>query len=121
MSIEVNSPHNGEAVKIRPQDVGKAVRDRDGKIFYVLPRSDGSGYYAALTKSGVKDEQRAARSEERVAEAKKVHEERSVKEVVVARKQARSGGAMKWLILLALLAAATWAVTMGPLHGLIGR
>ena len=45
MPIVVNSPYSGESVKIRDQDVGRAVKDRDGKVFYVLPRSDGSGYY----------------------------------------------------------------------------
>ena len=43
MPIVVNSPYSGESVKIRDQDVGRAVKDRDGKVFYVLPRSDGSG------------------------------------------------------------------------------
>ncbi len=61
MPITVPSPHNGRPVKVRDQDVGRAVRDEDGRIFYVLPSRDGEGHYGALTRSGdPKQEKRAA-------------------------------------------------------------
>ncbi len=59
MPIIVNSPFSGQPVKIRDQDIGRAVRDEENRVFYVLPRSDGSGYYSAPTRQGgPKDEAR---------------------------------------------------------------
>ncbi len=59
MPLIIHSPHSGEPVKVRDQDLGRAIRDKDGKIFYVVERSDGSGHYAALTRKGSpKDEER---------------------------------------------------------------
>ena len=51
MPITVLSPHNGHPVKIRDADVGRAVRDSDGRLFYTVERPDG-GYYAAVTRKG---------------------------------------------------------------------
>ena len=46
-------------MKIRDQDIGRAVRDEEDRIFYVVPRASGEGYYAAPTRKGSeKDEQR---------------------------------------------------------------
>ena len=116
MSIEVSSPFSGRPVKIRPQDVGKAVRDEEGKMFYVLPKRDGTGYYGAPTKAGgERDEQRAARYEQRMAEAKKVNEERSKDQIKVERKKARSGKFIGVLIGLVIAGglAAYWFVFRG--------
>ncbi len=59
MPIIVNSPYSGQPVKLRDQDIGRAVRDEENRVFYVLERSDGGGYYSAITRQGgLKDEQR---------------------------------------------------------------
>jgi len=59
MPIIVNSPFSGHPVKIRDQDIGRSVRDEENRVFYVLPRADGSGYYSAPTRQGgPKDEAR---------------------------------------------------------------
>jgi len=59
MPITINSPYSGRPVKIRDQDIGRAVRDEEQRVFYVVPRSVGEGYYAAITRQGSpKDEQR---------------------------------------------------------------
>ena len=69
MGITVLSPHNGEPVKVRDQDVGRAVKDREGRIFYVLEKSDGTGYYGAMTRAGGdREEQRALKLEARTLE-----------------------------------------------------
>ena len=52
MAIKVLSPHSGRLVMVREQDVGRAVRDEGGRIFYVLVRSDGAGHYGSPTRSG---------------------------------------------------------------------
>ena len=57
MAITVQSPHNGRPVKIRPEDVGRAVRDSEGKIFYVLPREDGRGHFGSLTRQGASEKE----------------------------------------------------------------
>lgn len=50
--MNINSPYSGDPVKIRTTDIGRAVKDTEGRIFYVLPRSDGKGYYSSITRKG---------------------------------------------------------------------
>ncbi len=52
MGIFVYSPYSGAAVKIRTEDVGRSVKDPDGRIFYVVAKDNGGGYYAAKTRKG---------------------------------------------------------------------
>lgn len=59
MPLTIHSPHSGHPVKVRDEDVGRAVRDEMNRIFYVVPRADGSGFYGAVTRKGSpKDEER---------------------------------------------------------------
>ncbi len=59
MPLTIHSPHSGRPVKIRDEDVGRAVRDQDNRVFYVVPRASGEGYYGAVTRKGsAKDEER---------------------------------------------------------------
>jgi hypothetical protein len=57
MAIEVRSPHSGHPVKVREEDVGRAIRDESGRIFYVLERTDGAGYYGSFTRAGSESDQ----------------------------------------------------------------
>ena len=58
MPIVINSPYSGRPIKVRDQDIGRAIRDENGRIFYVVQRRDAGGFYAAPTRHGsVKDEQ----------------------------------------------------------------
>lgn len=118
MGIIVNGPYSGQPVKVRDQDVGRAVKDEEGRVFYVLQKSDGSGYYGAMTRAGgAKDEARAAELEGKLGKRQEnVHEQ-------VLNRAGKSGGGLKKLvvlvIVLAILAIAAWAVLMGPLKGVI--
>lgn len=121
MTITVNSPFTGRPVKVREKDVGRAVTDEDGGIFYVLPKSDGSGYYGAPTRhGGEKDEQRAAGHEARMGRAAGVASRR---EHMVRAPSRRTGGKGKLILVLLVIiaAAAAWAVFYGPLKGLLGE
>ena len=60
MAITVDSPYSGKPVKVREQDVRRAVRDEEGRIFYVLPRPDGSGFFGSKTRTRVSEPQQAA-------------------------------------------------------------
>jgi peptidylprolyl isomerase len=58
MPLIIHSPYSGRPVKVRDEDVGRAIRDEEGRVFYVVPRA-GEGYYAAPTRKGsAKDEAR---------------------------------------------------------------
>lgn len=59
MAITVKSPYSGRPVKVRDQDIGRAIRDEAGRVFYVVPLSEGGGYYAARTRKGSAKEQQA--------------------------------------------------------------
>jgi FKBP-type peptidyl-prolyl cis-trans isomerase len=73
MPLIVNSPFSGRPVKIRDQDVGRAVRDEENRIFYAVERSDGKGYYGSPTRKGLaKNEQRYLEMETQTAQAKQV-------------------------------------------------
>ena len=52
MAITIRSPHNGRPVKVREQDLGRAIRDDEGHVFYVLPRAAGQGHYGSRTRQG---------------------------------------------------------------------
>jgi hypothetical protein len=120
MGITVINPHNGEEMKVRDGDAGRAVKDKEGRIFYVMPKKDGTGYFGALTRAGSdKDEARNA-----------AHEAKSgaVKENKNAQMGSRpSGGGffgmikklIKLLIVLAVLGGLAWAILFGPLKGKI--
>ncbi len=115
MTITVDSPFTGRPVKIREKDVGRAVTDEDGGIFYVFPKKDGSGYYGAPTRAGgERDEERAARNEARAKGSKHKGVQRGQVEITQAR---RSHGMKKLFLFLFLLifAVAAWAVIFGPL------
>lgn len=59
MPMIVHSPYSGRQVKVRDEDVERAIRDPDGKVFYVVERADGKGHYASPTRKGSpKDQQR---------------------------------------------------------------
>lgn len=124
MGITVNGPHSGLPVKVRDQDVGRAVKDEQGRIFYVLPKSDGSGYYGAMTRAGgTKDEARALEMENKSAMMKGNSKEEQQQAFHDARGKGRGGLGGKLVVLVVIvvvLAAAGWAVTMGPLKGMLG-
>lgn len=83
-AIQINSPYSGRPVKIREQDIGRAVRDEEGRIFYVVRRSSGEGYYAAMTRKGSAREEAAydamaakasvARAAGAAASARQIHD-----------------------------------------------
>lgn len=112
MAIIVNSPHDGNPVKVRDQDLERALRDGEGRIFYAVKRSDGRGYYGALTRKGSdKDEKRYLDMIEKVKTARDTGKVRSDAQVHDATGKRSGPGVLAWVILLIvalLIAAATW-------------
>lgn len=110
MPITVLSPFSGRPVKVRDQDVNRAVRDEEGRIFYAVQRADGSGYYGSPTRKGSeKDEQRYDAMEEKTAvSAQQVKAEHAAARPHDATGPGRRGGKRRLLLvaLLLLLAAA---------------
>ena len=127
MTITVNSPFTGRPVKIREKDVGRAVTDEDGGIFYVLPKADGSGYYGAPTRhGGEKDELRAADHDARTHSVRDgggggdATRQGYAGSRGVSRPASRSGGGkVLAVIVLILLGVGAWAVFFGPLKGML--
>ncbi len=118
--LEINSPYSGQPVKVREVDIQRAVRDQDGRVFYVLLRSDGKGYYGSITRSGGrKEEQQYLAMEAKQARATEVGQERSAAQIQAAATARRRSARGKLVILVLLLAAlavvALWLFTGGPL------
>ena len=103
MPLTVLSPHSGRPVKVRSEDLGRAVRDEGGRIFYVVPRSNGEGYYAALTRKGSpKDEQRYDKLEQRTEQVQEVVDQQAAA-VHDATGRRRSRPLLRMLALIVLL------------------
>ncbi|MEM6459939.1 MAG: hypothetical protein AAF710_11185 [Planctomycetota bacterium] len=103
MPITINSPYSGRPVKVRDQDLNRAVRDEEGRVFYVVARADGSGHYAAPTRKGsAKDEQRY---DEMAAKMQRSQEQVAVQHEAAfdATGKGRGGGVGRKLVLLVLL------------------
>jgi len=57
MPLTVHSPHSGKPVKVREEDLGRALRDEGGRVFYALETADGQGVYGAVTRKGSPEEE----------------------------------------------------------------
>ncbi|MEO0475592.1 MAG: hypothetical protein AAF085_06430, partial [Planctomycetota bacterium] len=49
--VTILSPYSGRPVKVREQDLGRALRDEEGRIFYIVEDPE-HGRYAARTRKG---------------------------------------------------------------------
>lgn len=125
MPIFVNSPYSGRPVKVRDQDVGRAIRDDEGRIFYAVPRTDGEGYYGSPTRKGSeKDEQRYLDMESKGEVARETGARHSVEEVHDATGTKPRGRPVLLLLILLIVLAAIgggyyWLVVLGnPIPGM---
>ncbi len=104
MPIVILSPYSGRPVKIRDKDIGRSVRDEENRIFYVVSRSQGEGYYASLTRNGSeKDEKRYDELEQKTAVADVHKREELAQPVHNAMGRKRKGTWVRRLIYLAIL------------------
>lgn len=111
MPIIVNSPYSGLPVKVRDQDVSRALRDEEGRVFYAVPKSDGSGYYGSPTRNGSpKDEQRAAELASKMTQSHKSGAEQSAKQVhdATGKRRRKLHHYVILLIILAAIVAGVW-------------
>lgn len=123
MPIVIHSPFSGREVKIRDQDVGRAVRDEENRIFYVLERADGSGHYGAPTRSGnPRDEQRYDELVAKMATTKASGQANSAQQVHDARGKPRANllGRAVLLIIVLLLVAGAYLYLSGTLNQWLG-
>ncbi|BAM04565.1 FKBP-type peptidyl-prolyl cis-trans isomerase [Phycisphaera mikurensis] len=114
MPITILSPHSGKPVKIRDQDLGRTVRDEEKRVFFVLERPGGGGYYAALTRNG--SEKDLARYD--ALEARTSAGATHVQAVAAATPHdatgpGRPGGKLRWIGLVLALAVLLAAAYLG--------
>lgn len=123
MPIIVHSPFSGREVKIRDQDVGRAVRDEENRIFYVIERADSSGHYGAPTRSGnPRDEQRYDELIAKMATTKASGQANSVQQVHDASGKARPNllGKAVVLIVVLVIVAGAYLYLSGTLNQWLG-
>ena len=116
MPITVLSPYSGRPVKVRDQDIERAVRDEEGRIFYVVARPDGGGYYAAPTRKGTdRDLQRydelQTKTAEQAGHAAAVREQSAYDATGPGRRLSPLRLLVVMLLLVMLAAAAYYVVT----------
>lgn len=116
MPITILSPYSGRPVKVRDQDLERALRDEEGRIFYVVEGTDGKGYYASMTRKGSeKDQQRYRKLDERGA----VVDQKAKQNVLEAhdatgRKRRNPVGTLVLLLIIAALAGAGYVYVAHP-------
>ena len=105
MPFVIHSPFDGQPVKIRDKDIGRAIRDKENRIFYVIPNSTGEGYYSSPTRQGgLKDEQRYQRMMEKTAQtAKNVREEAATTLDATGTRRKGGKGKLVFLILVVIV------------------
>ena len=126
--MEILSPHNGKTVRVRDKDVGRSVRDGDGKIFYVLRRTnrqaqgegDSSVYFGSLTRlGGLEQEKKYDEMAAKQEQARDVGHERSQQQIHDATGSKRSNKRGKFVIFALIIAmlgvVVLWLFTVGPL------
>ncbi len=112
MPITINSPYSGRPVKIRDQDIGRAVRDEEDRIFYVVARASGKGYYAAPTRKGSdKDEQRYDAMQQKMdtTQEQVTQQHQAVHDATGRRRHSPVLRRLLLLLILAVLAVAGYA------------
>lgn len=123
MPLVVHSPYSGKPVKVRDEDIHRAIRDEEGRIFYVVQRTTAEGYYASPTRQGSeKDEQRyldmlekstAVEQHKRAATATPVHD-------ATGQGRARSVGMIVRLVIVLILLLAIAYIILGYTGNLPG-
>ena len=104
MPIVILSPYSGRSVKIRDKDIGRSVRDEESRIFYVVPRSDGKGYYSSITRNGSpKDESRYLELEKKDAVVDVQKREELAKPIHDAMGKTRKSTLGRRIVLLLIL------------------
>jgi hypothetical protein len=109
MAITIYSPYNSQPVEVREQDVGRAVKDGEGRTFYVLAKSDGTGYYGAMTRmGGQKDEDRAADIEYRSKHLQNAVDD-ELDSVAAPARRGSNRGTIVVLVFLGIVGGIIWA------------
>jgi len=112
MPFVIHSPFDGQPVKIRDKDIGRAIRDKENRIFYVLPNSTGDGYYSSPTRQGgLKDEQKYQRMMEKTAQtARNVREEAAETLDATGGKRKKGKGKLVLLVLVVIVVIVAYYV-----------
>lgn len=120
MEIKVNSPHGGRPVIVREADVGRALRDESGKVFYVLRQSDDKGYYGSRTRAGGSQEERNyIEISTRSSEADLCESPPPMHDLTGNRRPSSRGKlVILVLVVIALVIVLLWALTVGPWGGI---
>ena len=120
MWIEINSPHSGRPVRVRDKDIGRSVRDEDGRIFFVLARATGEGYYSSVTRTGgPKEEQKyldMLAKEEHAKSTGQAITQRQIHDATGGKRSSWKGKAVI-LVMLVFVLLLVYVFTLGPLSG----
>ncbi len=114
MSLVVYSPYSGAAVKIRNEDIGRSVKDPDGRIFYVVAKEEGQGCFAAKTRKGTPEDLALALSyeENAVINPETVHS-KGIYDATGSKRKLNSG---KLFVIVLLLICSTLMI-LGLIYG----
>ncbi|MFK7790030.1 MAG: FKBP-type peptidyl-prolyl cis-trans isomerase [Phycisphaeraceae bacterium] len=116
--VTILSPYSGRPVKIREHDLGRALRDEQGRVFYVVEDPEHGRYAARTRKGSDKDLQRYRQIESGVA---KLEDGPTLSEAQVQQAHDATGktrrnpvGLLAMLVIIALVAAAGYVYLNHP-------
>lgn len=120
--VMILSPYSGRPVKIREQDLGRAVRDEEGRVFYVVEDPDHGRYAARTRKGSDKDLQRYRDLQAKTGKLDEAPAVQAARHANVhdatGTKRRNPAGLMVLLLLVLLAAAAGYVYFAHP--GLLG-
>ena len=116
MPITVFSPYNSKPVVVRDADVGRAVRDQGGKVFYVLQTSDGKSHYGSPTRNSSPEyESLAAKLAQQASDQPNaVADEAPVAHDARGKRRSTSRIRIGLLLVLLIIVVVTYLFTIGP-------
>lgn len=121
-AVTILSPYSGKPVKVREQDLGRAIRDEQGRVFYIVEHPEHGRYAARTRKGSDKDLERYRAVEAGTAELDEAPAAQAARAAEVydatGTKRRNPVGLAILLVVLALLAAGAYVYFVNP--GLIG-
>lgn len=116
--VTILSPYSGRPVKIREHDLGRALRDEQGRVFYVVEDPEHGRYAARTRKGSPKDLERYRQIESGVAKLDDgpVLSEAQVQQAhdATGSKRRNPVGRLLFIVILVLLAAAGYVYLTNP-------
>ena len=116
--VTILSPYSGRPVKVRDQDMGRALRDEQGRVFYIVEDPEQGRYAARTRKGSAKDLERYQKLVAGELEMDQHKQAVAQAHDATGAKRRNPVGLLVLLVIVLLLAVGAYVLLINP--GLIG-